>query len=214
MGDKTSDFCHYEYIMKKYHPFRPHPWHGIETGPKIPQIVTAFIEITPFDGIKYEIDKDTGYLKVDRPQLGASTPPSLYGFIPKTYCAKNVAKLSKKAKAGDGDPLDILVISERLITRSEVLINARVIGGLRMIDRGEADDKIIAVLSNDPYYENVNNFSDLPSILQKRLQHYFLTYKAIPGTKQSVQIESIYQSKMAQKVIKAAIQDYQTYFDN
>lgn len=198
--------------MKKYSAFRPHPWHGISVGPKPPTIVTAYIEITPFDAIKYEIEKESGYLKVDRPQLGSSTPPALYGFIPQTYCAENVSKLSKNASKGDGDPLDILVLSERPITKSEVLISARVIGGLRMIDRGEADDKIIAVLSNDPYYEKTKNFSQLQKVVQNRLQHYFLTYKAIPGTPQSVQIESIYDSKQAQTVILASIKDYDEHF--
>lgn len=198
--------------MKKYSAFRPHPWHGISVGVKPPVIVTAYIEITPFDAIKYEIDKESGYLKVDRPQLGSSTPPALYGFIPQTYCAENVAKLSKNANKGDGDPLDILVLSERPITKSEVLMSARVIGGFRMIDRGEADDKIIAVLSNDPYYEKIKNLSQLQIVVRNRLQHYFLTYKAIPGTKQSVKIESIYDSKEAFKVVLASMKDYETNF--
>jgi inorganic pyrophosphatase len=164
-------------------PFRPHPWHGIEPGLNPPKIVTAYIEITPFDGIKYEIDKGTGYLKVDRPQTGASLPPALYGFIPQTYCAENVAKLSKSAKKGDGDPLDILVLSERPITKSEVLISARVIGGLRMIDRGEADDKILAVLSNDPYYSKIKEMSQLELVIQNRLKHYFFNIQSCPWCK-------------------------------
>ena len=79
---------------KRFHQFRPHPWHGLEAGPDPPRIVTAYIEISPFDTVKYEIDKRSGYLKVDRPQRGAAQPPTLYGFIPRTYCGAEVAKLS------------------------------------------------------------------------------------------------------------------------
>ncbi|MEK7689576.1 MAG: inorganic diphosphatase, partial [Bdellovibrionota bacterium] len=139
--------------LSKSEKWRPHPWHGIAPGKKPPLQITAYIEITPFDGVKYEIDKVSGYLKVDRPQGTSSLPPALYGFIPQTYCGKRVAALSKTAKKGDWDPLDICVLSERQITKSEILIPARVIGGFRMIDRGEADDKIIAVVENDPFYE-------------------------------------------------------------
>ena len=74
--------------------FRPHPWHGLETGPEPPGLLQAFVEITPFDLIKYEVDKQSGYLRIDRPQRGASHPPSLYGFIPRTYCASRVHRLS------------------------------------------------------------------------------------------------------------------------
>src|SRR4051812_18577431 len=112
--------------------WRPHPWHGISTGKNPPVHVNAYIEITPFDGIKYEIDKETGYLKVDRPQLTSSLPPALYGFVPRTYCADKVRALSQSAIRGDGDPLDIMVLSERPINRSEVLVPTRVIGGFRM----------------------------------------------------------------------------------
>ena len=134
---------------KPFYKWRPHPWHGLEVGPKPPEIVHVFVEITPFDKIKYEVDKETGYLRVDRPQRTSSEPPNLYGFIPRTYCGDAVSKLMKGAKKGDGDPLDICVVSERPITKSEVILNARVIGGIPMIDNGEADDKIVAVLDKD-----------------------------------------------------------------
>ena len=134
--------------MKFPEPFfrwRPHPWHGVEVGPNAPEIVHAYIEITPFDSVKYEVDKTTGYLRVDRPQRSSSQPPALYGFIPRTYCGDRVGAMSQDATQGDGDPLDICVISERPIDRAEILLNARVIGGLQMIDGGEADDKIVAI---------------------------------------------------------------------
>ena len=105
-----------------FYRWRPHPWHGLETGPNPPSLVHAYIEITPFDLMKYEIDKTTGYLRVDRPQRSSSMPPALYGFIPRTYCDARVAKLSINAERGDGDPLDICVLSERPINRAEVIV--------------------------------------------------------------------------------------------
>src|SRR3954463_15272102 len=126
-----------------FYRWRPHPWHGLETGPNPPQVVNAYIEITPFDLMKYEIDKVTGYLRVDRPQRSSAQPPSLYGFVPRTYCAERVRKLAPGATRGDGDPLDICVLSERSITRNEIIVRCRVIGGFQMIDSDEADDKIL-----------------------------------------------------------------------
>ena len=126
--------------------WRPHPWHGLSAGDDAPRVVNAYIEITPFDLIKYEVDKASGYLRVDRPQRTSSQPPALYGFIPRTYCGPRVAALTPVTKRGDGDPLDICVLSERPIAKSEILLSARVIGGLQLVDRDEADDKIIAVL--------------------------------------------------------------------
>src|SRR5579859_6699563 len=135
-----------------YHPFdrwRPHPWHGLTAGSDPPRIIQAYIEITPFDTIKYEIDKATGYLRVDRPQQSSSLPPAPYGFIPRTFCGPRVAAISNGAPCGDGDPLDILVLSERMINRAEVLLNAHVVGGLCLIDNHQVDDKMIAVLEQD-----------------------------------------------------------------
>ncbi len=194
-----------------FSPFRPHPWHGLEVGKKPPLQVTAFIEITSVDGIKYEIDKVTGYLKVDRPQLSSSLPPSLYGFIPRTYCGARVGALAGPSMKGDGDPLDICVISERPVTRSEVLIPVRVIGGLRMIDRNEADDKIIALMESDPVTEGIRELEDLPGALLTRLKHYFLTYKLIPGQPDPpvVEIAGTYGTSEAARVIQASIEDYQ-----
>ena len=133
----------------EFHEWRPHPWHGLATGRELPLHVNAYIEITPFDLIKYEVDKASGYLRVDRPQRTSSQPPSLYGFVPRTYCGDKVAALCPGAQRGDGDPLDICVLSERPIARSEIIVPARIVGGLQLLDRGEADDKIIAVLEGD-----------------------------------------------------------------
>ena len=192
-----------------FYRWRPHPWHGLEAGPNPPEIVHAYIEITPFDLIKYEIDKKTGYLRVDRPQRTSSQPPALYGFIPRTYCDKHVAELSGGAVTeGDGDPLDICVLSERPVNRSEVLLNARVVGGLFANDGGEADDKIIAVLHNDNVWGNARDISDLPEVLVERLRHYFETYKMVPGQPPRLTIDHIYGHEHALKVVEAAMQDY------
>ena len=196
----------------KYYRWRPHPWHGLEVGPEPPGCVNAYIEITPFDSVKYEVDKLTGYLRVDRPQLTSSTPPTLYGFIPRTYCGRRVGQLAEGAERGDGDPLDICVFSERQVTRAEVVLSAHVIGGLQMIDAGQADDKIIAVLQNDPVWGGLNDLSELPPNLVERLRHYFLTYKLTPGSKANVRIQQIYGREQALRVIQASIEDYEETF--
>lgn len=189
--------------------WRPHPWHGLEAGPNPPKLVHAYIEISPFDLVKYEVDKETGYLRVDRPQRSSSIPPTLYGFIPRTYCGSRVGKLSPKSTRGDGDPLDICVISERPITKSEIILNARVVGGIQMIDDGEADDKIVAILYNDSFWQDINDLPDLPKALIERLQHYFSTYKLIPGKEDLTYIADIYNAENAFKVVEAALLDYE-----
>jgi len=189
--------------------WRPHPWHGLEAGPDVPHVVHAYIEITPFDFVKYEVDKTTGYLRVDRPQRTSSQPPTLYGFIPRTYCGPRVGGLNPHAERGDGDPLDICVLSERPINRAEIILNARVVGGLQMIDGGEADDKILAVLRNDTIWSGVSDVDGIPPALVERVRHYFLTYKMAEGSKDSIRIDSVYGVDHAHKVIEASIADYQ-----
>lgn len=197
----------------RYFQWRPHPWHGLSIGPQPPEIVHAYIEITPFDLVKYEVDKATGYLRVDRPQRTSSSPPTLYGFIPRTYCGVRVGKLAPSAESGDGDPMDICVISERPVERAEIILNARVIGGLQMIDGGQADDKIIAVLQKDPVWGEVDDIEHLPIAIIERLRHYFLTYKLIPGQDPlSVRIQEIYHRPHALAVVQAAIEDYNESF--
>lgn len=188
---------------------RAHPWHGLEPGPNPPSIVTAYIEITPRDVVKYELDKDSGLLKVDRVLQSSSSPPTLYGFIPGTYCGNRVAELSPAADRADGDPLDICVLSERPFDKADVIMTARVVGGLRMVDQGEADDKIIAVLANDPFWMPANTLDDIPVNIVERLDHYFRTYKLTDSTNASVEIESRYGKEEAQAVIAASIDDYQ-----
>ncbi len=197
---------------KPFYRWRPHPWHGLDVGPEPPLIVNAYIEITPFDPVKYEVDKVTGYIRVDRPQRTSSLPPTLYGFIPRTYCGELVGALMEGARAGDGDPLDICVISERPISRGEVILTARVVGGLPMLDGGEADDKIIAVLLNDDLWGIVEDISQLPQPLVDRLVHYFGTYKLVPGYEANISIGDPYGKVHAAKVIKASLSDYEHEF--
>ncbi len=196
--------------------YKLHPWHGISIGEKSPKIVNAFIEIVPTDTIKYEIDKESGYLKIDRPQKFSNIVPALYGFVPQTYCGEGVADLArnesgKTIDCGDGDPLDILVLCDRTIPHGDILCEAIPIGGFRMIDKGEADDKIIAVLSGDLLYGKWKDITDCPQTIIDRLLHYFLTYKNLPGDeKVSVDIDEVYGADIAHAVIKKSREDYLT----
>jgi inorganic pyrophosphatase len=192
--------------------WRPHPWHGLGSGPEPPSLVNVFVEITPFDLIKYEVDKESGYLKVDRPQRTSSLPPSIYGFIPRTYCGPGVAKLMQGAQRGDGDPLDICVISERPISRAEVLLQARVVGGLPMLDRGEADDKILSILKDDPAFGSISEVGEIPPALIDRLMHYFSTYKLGRDQVHHVTVGTPYGREHAHSVIRASLEDYRAEF--
>jgi len=191
-----------------FYRWRPHPWHGLDVGPEPPRRLNAYIEITPFDLVKYEVDKATGYLRVDRPQRTSSQPPALYGFVPRTYCGRRVGALSPLARHGDGDPLDICVISERPVNRSEVILTAKVLGGIQMVDGGEADDKIIAVLANDNIWGGAETLAEVPHVLIERLRHYFSTYKLIPGKESDINAEVIYDVEHALKVVEASMADY------
>ena len=190
-----------------FYRWRPHPWHGLTVGPDVPEVVHAYIEVTPFDAVKYEIDKETGYLRVDRPHRTSALPPCLYGFVPRTYCGERVKALSKSATRGDGDPLDICVLSERPINRSEVVLNARVVGVVRMVDGGEADDKIISVLANDTVWSHAECISDIPKAILERIEHYFRTYK-MHGDSNEVRIEGIDDVDVARKIVRASCEDY------
>ncbi len=198
--------------MDRFSQWRPHPWHGLSPGVEPPHRVTAFIEITPFDFVKYEIDKDSGYLRIDRPQRTSSLPPALYGFIPRTYAGARVGGLMPGASGGDGDPLDICVLSERLVAKSEVLVATRVVGGIPMLDDGHADDKIIAVLENDPLWDGFDDLAHIPGPYVERLTHYFATYKMIPGKPLTASVGAPYGKAHAEAVIQAALDDYREAF--
>ncbi len=195
-----------------FYRWRPHPWHGLEVGPDPPHLVHAYIELTPFDRVKYELDKKTGYLHVDRPNRTSSFCPTLYGFVPGTYCGKRVQALMPEAHAGDGDPLDICVISERPISMAEIILKVRVVGGLPMVDNGEADDKIIAVLDADGMWSDVQDVSELPTVLVDRLRHYFSTYKMLSPDEHRVKIDAPYNRAHAERVVLAAMADYSDEF--
>lgn len=193
--------------------YKAHPWHGIPVGGKAPEIVTTFIEIVPSDTLKYEIDKYTGYLKIDRPQKYSNIVPALYGFIPQTYCGDGIANLARnkgvdKIEMGDGDPLDICVLSSHNIPHGDILLEARPIGGFCFVDKGEADDKIIAVLVGDQIYGKFQDITELPEGVVERLRHYFLTYKNLPGETQHCEIAYDYGVEGAKEVIKQSMLDY------
>ena len=202
------------YDNNKYNRWRRHPWHGLHAraDDAVQDIVQVYIEMTPSDVVKYELDKNSGFLMVDRPQRTTSSPPALYGFIPRTFCAEEVAKRCPEADIADGDPLDICVYSERHITRADIVLNARVVGGIQMIDGGEADDKIVAVLEGDNIWGDVEDIADLPAIKTERLQHYFSTYKMQPGKDVKVKVDRVYGREEALKVIAAAEQDYWNHY--
>jgi inorganic pyrophosphatase len=199
--------------------FKAHPWHGIMPGPNCPEEIRCFIEVVPGDQMKYEIDKESGYLIVDRPNLYSSVVPLLYGFIPMTYSADISAEYCMKQTGidnlkGDGDPLDIIVLSDRYIPRGDIIVEAMPIGGLRMIDKNETDDKIIAVLKGDQTYGHFTDISDIPRALIKRIKHYFLSYKNDPENNRDsiVSIAGEYGREEAYEVIKAGLKDYNTHF--
>ena len=202
------------YNNSTFNRWRRHPWHGLHAHSEgsARDIVQVYIEMTADDVVKYELDKASGFLMVDRPQRTTSSPPCLYGFIPRTYCAEEVVKHCPEATEGDGDPLDICVFSERHITRADIILNARVVGGIQMIDGGEADDKIVAVLAGDNIWGDVHDIADLPSIKTERLQHYFSTYKMIPGKDNNVTVDFVYGREKALEVIAASEKDYQNHF--
>jgi inorganic pyrophosphatase len=195
-----------------------HPWHGVALGEQAPTVVTCYIEIVPTDTVKYELDKATGILKVDRPQKFSNVAPSLYGFLPRTYCAEDVAarcmeRTGKTGIVGDGDPLDVCVLSERVLAHGGLIVTARPIGGLRMVDKNEADDKIVAVLEGDAAWGELRDVRDLPESLRMRLEHYFLTYKLDPERQtNAVEIAEVYDAEEARRVIQASQADYARHY--
>lgn len=199
--------------------YKSHPWHGIHIGQNAPEQVRAFIEVIPSDTVKYEVDKVSGYLKIDRPQKFSNIVPALYGFVPQTICKEEVAaycmeKTGRKDIVGDDDPLDICVLTEREITHGNIIVSAIPIGGFRMIDNGEADDKIIAVLKRDEVYSQWNDITDLPKTILDRLQHYFLTYKQLPGEAPKCEITDVYGREEALEVIRRSQNDYNKLYGN
>lgn len=193
---------------------RSHPWHGLPVGGEAPHVINCYIEMVPSDTIKYELDKETGLLKIDRPQKYSSLCPTLYGFVPRTYAGRHSAehcmeKTGRKGVKGDGDPVDICILTEKMIPRGDIMLRAIPIGGFRMIDGNEADDKLIGVLVEDFVYGEMDDISDCPPALIERLRHYFLTYKDYPGREdRKVVIEHDYNAEEARAVIEIGMRDY------
>ncbi len=194
--------------------YRAHPWHGVPMGKDAPRVVTTYIEIVPTDTVKYELDKATGILRMDRPQQYSNVCPSLYGFIPQTLCAERVGALcsertGRRGIVGDGDPMDICVLTEKAISHGDILVQAIPIGGLRMIDGQEADDKIVAVLSEDAVFGSLRDITECPAPLVDRLRHYFLTYKQGPSrAAHAVEITHVYGREEAHEAIRLSHEDY------
>lgn len=198
--------------------YNAHPWHGIALGERAPEVVNCFVEIIPTDTVKYEIDKASGHLMIDRPHKYSSLCPTLYGFIPRTYAGKRVGdymseKTGNKNLYGDGDGLDVCILTEKTISHGNIIVKAIPIGGFRLIDGNEADDKIIAVLEGDFLYGNLKDISECPPKVIERLRHYFLTYKDAPerGANSKIQITEIYGRNQALEVIRLGYFDYLDY---
>lgn len=197
---------------------RSHPWHGIPIGEKAPNTVNTYIETVPTDTVKYEIDKSSGFLKVDRPQKYSSICPTLYGFIPQTYCGERIAefcieKTGRHEIVGDDDPLDICILTEKTITHGDMMLKAIPIGGFRMIDQGQADDKIIAVMHGDTLYKKWRDIKDCPQGFIDRLRHYFVTYKELPNTVDPIcEITHVYGRDEAHEIINRSREDYKDKF--
>jgi len=173
-----------------------HPWHGVEPGENAPRVVNAIIEIPQGSRCKYEIDKASGLLKLDRIIYSSFHYPVNYGFIPQTY-------------GGDKDPLDILVITS-LPVQPLTLMDAKVMGVMQMIDGGDADDKIIAVAANDPSVNHYNNIEQLPKHFFDELRHFFEEYKRLEN--KTVEVEEFKDKATALNIIQEAIEYYKTCF--
>ena len=215
-----------------------HPWHGIHPFQNTDKsLVTCYIEMTQNSDVKLEVDKTSGHIMIDRPMKFTNFMPCLYGFIPQTYCDTLTANFAGEALkkldvsgdfSGDLDPLDICVFTDRNPPSGQFLVTAKIIGGLCMIDSGEVDDKIIAVLCDDTVYGEMTELSDLPNKALQKILHYFLTYKEQPNLDESqdnskekatakkvdkkVRITHTYGAEQAQKIVLLSHKDYQAAF--
>ena len=172
-----------------------HPWHQVELYQENPDIIPAIIEVPKGSQIKYELDKKSGLVKVDRILYSAVHYPANYGFIPQTYC-------------DDNDPLDILVLGQESVSPL-CIMRARPIGVMKMIDGGEADDKIIAIHEDDPQYNCYHHIDELPPHTLKTLKRFFEDYKILE--QKQVQIKSFLGPEKAKEIISLALQNYQIH---
>ena len=183
---------------KLTHSLATHPWHSVHPGRLTPEYVNGIIEIPKGSRAKYELDKESGLLKMDRVLYSSVYYPANYGFIPQTYC-------------DDKDPLDILVLSQIDITPM-CLVPAKVIGVMRMVDNGEADDKIIAVAEGDMSVHQFNDISELPAHFLREMETFFEDYKKLEH--KSVVIEEFQSKFIALQIVEQSIRDYQLNFGN
>ncbi|MCH2046830.1 MAG: inorganic diphosphatase [Saprospiraceae bacterium] len=174
------------------------PWHKVNTGKRAPEVVNGIIEIPKNTRAKYELDKESGLLKMDRVLYSSMYYPANYGFIPKTYC-------------DDQDPLDILVLSQVTVVPM-CIVSARVIGAMRMYDGGEMDDKIIAVAEKDMSVSHIEDIAQLPAHFIKELRNFFEDYKKLE--KKSVAVEDFQGAKVAKEIVHQSMLDYQKMFLN
>jgi len=198
--------------------YKSHPWHGVDIGDEAPEMITCYIEIVPTDTVKYEVDKESGFLRIDRPQKYSNTVPALYGFIPQTYSWEKVArycaeKTGRDGIVGDKDPIDICVLTEKTIAHGDILVRAIPIGGFRMIDGDQSDDKILAVLKDDAVFGKYTKISDCADLIIQRLKHYFLTYKDLPGSQSRCEITHVFDADEAHEIILRGVDDYHHKFE-
>ena len=175
---------------------RSHPWHDLSPGPRAPEEITIVIETPGASRNKYELDKKSGLFKLDRVLYSAVHYPGDYGFIPRTLFE-------------DGDPLDVLLLIKEP-TFTGCLATARPIGVLRMTDRGEPDDKILAVPFGDPYYEEFFDIADIPKHVLREVEYFFATYKTLEG--KTVETRAWEKSEFAMREISRAIEQYRASF--
>jgi inorganic pyrophosphatase len=175
-----------------------HPWHDIEIGKKAPEIINAVIEIPKDSKIKYELDKETGMLKLDRFLYSAVHYPGDYGFVPRTLW-------------DDNDPLDVIILTGRPV-QPMTLVKIRVIGVLRMIDGDEKDDKILAVYDSDPRFSEWKCINDIPKHTITELKYFFETYKELQG--KECKILEILDRDAAMKDVETGIKLYEEKFGN
>ena len=175
-------------------PEQLNPWHSVAIGDRAPKYVQGIIEIPKNTRAKYELDKQSGLLRLDRVLYASTYYPANYGFIPRTYC-------------DDGDPLDILVLSQVIVVPMCIL-SAKVIGVMRMLDEGSADDKIIAVAEHDMSVNHYEDIAELPGHFLKELRHFFEEYKTLE--KKTVQVEEFQNAGVAREIVNQSIRDYKS----
>lgn len=191
----NASFSYFCGKMTKLNIDAQNPWHKVNVGEEAPAIVNGIIEIPKNTRAKYELDKESGMLMLDRVLFSSMYYPANYGFIPKTYC-------------DDKDPLDILVLSQITIVPM-CIVSAKVIGVMQMLDGGEMDDKIIAVASNDMSVNHIDDISELPEHFFKELKNFFEDYKKLEN--KTVEVAEFQNAEKAREIVKQSMLDYDAY---